>query len=227
MGDVGRVSRATVTMAWMALASVIGATHIATPAVATSCLTCDARLVHADCSPGRYGEILPVGVAPMLAAECEETSCAPPIPPDYQHTCGVLHRTVNPDHFLIRDRSVRRVEGAFEALGRCGDAILLGFSESLPVGRFVVSTRVSGCVAHGDEVVVGPAEATFLVTDSTIPGDCDGDGSVGVDELILGIALALGIQPMELCRLLDADDNELADVSEVLRAVAAALEDPR
>ncbi len=226
MGDVRRVSRATVMAAWIALSSGIDAIHTLAPAVATTCLTCDARLVHADCSPGRYGEILPVGVAPTLAAECEETSCAPR-PPDFEPSCSVLHRTVNPDHFLIRDRRVRRVAGIFEDVGRCGDATLLGFSASLPVGRYVVSTRVSGCVPVADDILVGPPRATFLVTDSTMPGDCDGDGAVSVDELILGVALALGSEPMALCRLLDADDNELADISEVLRAVVAALEDRR
>lgn len=55
------------------------------------------------------------------------------------------------------------------------------------------------------------------------PGDCDGDGAVTVDELVTGIAIALGTAPLDACRTLDPDADGVS-IHDLLRAVAAALD---
>lgn len=54
-------------------------------------------------------------------------------------------------------------------------------------------------------------------------GDCDLDGSVGVDELIVGVSMALGSQPFAACPAIDADGDGVIFVSDIIRAVQASL----
>jgi len=54
-------------------------------------------------------------------------------------------------------------------------------------------------------------------------GDCDLDGIVGIDELILGVSMALGRQPFVACPAIDADGGGTISVDEIIRAVAASL----
>ena len=54
-------------------------------------------------------------------------------------------------------------------------------------------------------------------------GDCDGDGAVRVDELITGIAIALGDMPMNACGSLDAAGDGRVTVDEEIAAVKHAL----
>ena len=55
------------------------------------------------------------------------------------------------------------------------------------------------------------------------PGDCDGSGSVGIDELIRGVAIALDELPLTACDSLDTNGDGHVDIGELIRAVAAAL----
>jgi subtilisin-like proprotein convertase family protein len=54
-------------------------------------------------------------------------------------------------------------------------------------------------------------------------GDCSGDGSVTVDELILGVNIALGAAAMTQCPSLDTDGDGAVTVDELIRAVNHAL----
>ncbi len=54
-------------------------------------------------------------------------------------------------------------------------------------------------------------------------GDCDGNGSVSISELILGVGIALGNTPLDACRAFDVDGNELVSISELVAAVSNAL----
>ncbi len=63
--------------------------------------------------------------------------------------------------------------------------------------------------------------------DPTAPvcaGDCDEDGHVTVDELVAGIAMALGGGAGASCESLDLDDNGTVTVDEIVTAVNNALE---
>lgn len=55
------------------------------------------------------------------------------------------------------------------------------------------------------------------------PGDCDGDGQVTVDEILVGVAMALGQQPIEACPTLDGDASGSVTVDELLAGVRAIL----
>ncbi len=55
-------------------------------------------------------------------------------------------------------------------------------------------------------------------------GDCAGDGAVSIDDLITGVNIALGAQPMSACSAVDVDGDGSATVDELIRAVTAALD---
>ncbi len=55
------------------------------------------------------------------------------------------------------------------------------------------------------------------------PGDCNGDGTVTVDELITGVGIALGNLPLTACPAFDQDNDGEVSVNELVDAVNAAL----
>jgi hypothetical protein len=55
------------------------------------------------------------------------------------------------------------------------------------------------------------------------PGDCDSDLEVKVNELILGVNIALGTTDLEACPEMDTGGNRSVDVDELVRAVSASL----
>lgn len=54
-------------------------------------------------------------------------------------------------------------------------------------------------------------------------GDCDGDGRVTVDEIVRGVAIALGSSGVEMCPASDANGDGSVTVDEILAAVSRAL----
>lgn len=54
-------------------------------------------------------------------------------------------------------------------------------------------------------------------------GDCDGDGSVVVAEIMSGVAIALARRPIPTCSAMDADADFGVSVSELTTAVGFAL----
>jgi hypothetical protein len=54
-------------------------------------------------------------------------------------------------------------------------------------------------------------------------GDCDLDQQVTVAELVAGVGVALGQQPLTACADADADGDQAVAINELLRAVGAAL----
>jgi hypothetical protein len=55
-------------------------------------------------------------------------------------------------------------------------------------------------------------------------GDCNGDGSVRVNELIIGVNIALGNASVCVCPSFDRDFNRTVSINELIAAVLAALE---
>jgi hypothetical protein len=68
-----------------------------------------------------------------------------------------------------------------------------------------------------------PARATVDVHDEGYAGDCDGDGHVAIDELILGVGILLGNVPMDTCPAFDLDGDTIVRVDELVVAVNDAL----
>jgi len=56
------------------------------------------------------------------------------------------------------------------------------------------------------------------------PGDCDGGGTVTVDELVKGVRIALGEAGLDTCPPFDANDDGTVTIDELVKAVRAALE---
>jgi hypothetical protein len=56
------------------------------------------------------------------------------------------------------------------------------------------------------------------------PGDCDGDGRVSIDELVLSVRIALGEADQTVCRAASTDGDATVSIAELVRAVGAALE---
>lgn len=54
-------------------------------------------------------------------------------------------------------------------------------------------------------------------------GDCDADGAVAINELIRGVAIALGNGALDECPVFDGDGDGAVGISELVRAVNAAL----
>jgi hypothetical protein len=54
-------------------------------------------------------------------------------------------------------------------------------------------------------------------------GDCNGNGAVSIEELVLGVGIALDTTPLDACRAFDPDGDELVSISELIAAVGNAL----
>lgn len=57
----------------------------------------------------------------------------------------------------------------------------------------------------------------------TCVGDCDGNGQVAINELIVGVNIALDLSNVAECRSFDVDGNGAVSVDELIRAVNVAL----
>lgn len=60
-------------------------------------------------------------------------------------------------------------------------------------------------------------------TPSACPGDCNGDGQVTIEEIIVGVSIALESDFINRCPSLDHDGDQLVTIEELIRAVNAAL----
>ena len=54
-------------------------------------------------------------------------------------------------------------------------------------------------------------------------GDCNGDGTITIDELVRGVSIALGSNATSACAALDDDGDGSVAINELIRAVNAAL----
>lgn len=73
---------------------------------------------------------------------------------------------------------------------------------------------------------LGTATAVILyavASQGQCVGDCNGDGRVGVDELVLGSQIALGREGMSSCEDLDADGSGSVEIDELVDGVASAF----
>lgn len=66
-------------------------------------------------------------------------------------------------------------------------------------------------------LAVPPAEAACV-------GDCDGNGSVAINELIIGVNIGLDLAPVASCPAFDRDGNGLVTVADVITAVGYGLQ---
>lgn len=75
-------------------------------------------------------------------------------------------------------------------------------------------------------VAVGCAAllATSAAAQSECVGDCDGEGTVAINELILGVNIALGSADVSQCEAMDPNGNGEVSINELISAVNNALD---
>ncbi len=99
--------------------------------------------------------------------------------------------------------------GGVTAAGNAAGALLVAWQ----------SLRLQGPAPDGDGLGVFARAAPA----STCAGDCDGDGTVTIDELVGGVALALADTSAATCPALDTTGDDRVTIAELIAAVAAAL----
>jgi hypothetical protein len=65
---------------------------------------------------------------------------------------------------------------------------------------------------------------TSTPTRPACPGDCNGDGSVGINELITAVNINLGNRPVGDCNAADLNGNSMVAINELISAVRANLD---
>jgi len=81
----------------------------------------------------------------------------------------------------------------------------------------------ASATATASETPTPSATATATVTARVCVGDCDGSKSVGVNELISGVRIALGALPLSTCPAFDCAGTGEVEVRCLIAAVNAAL----
>lgn len=61
------------------------------------------------------------------------------------------------------------------------------------------------------------------IASASCAGDCGDDGQVTVDEVVLGVNIALGVVSLSQCGNMDADGDGSVTVNEIITALSAAL----
>jgi 6-phosphogluconolactonase (cycloisomerase 2 family) len=65
--------------------------------------------------------------------------------------------------------------------------------------------------------------AVCQATPSRCPGDCNADGRVSIDELVIGVSMALGAVSSNQCPIFDTDVDDRVDIGELVDAINSAL----
>src|SRR5262245_48484659 len=67
------------------------------------------------------------------------------------------------------------------------------------------------------------AVLTATHADAQCVGDCSGDGTVAINELISGVNIALGNNPLSSCPAFDVNQSGMVEINELISAVNNAL----
>jgi hypothetical protein len=108
---------------------------------------------------------------------------------------------------------------------------LLGVALEAHEGRALVGGGVAGGTAAAQYHAAVPlggegvraAPAVLAMLRPPCHGDCNGDGMVLLNELVLGVGIGLDTTPVDACRAADGDDSRSVRIDEILRAVQVAL----
>jgi hypothetical protein len=111
--------------------------------------------------------------------------------------------------------------------GRAAAHICLGSTPGLIVIA-VTARDVNSPLATFMPTAEPSGPCLFLTTalpapNQTCGGDCNGDGSVSVNEIITGIDIALGDMTMDVCPTFDRGDDGEVTIDDLVSAVGRAL----
>lgn len=127
--------------------------------------------------------------------------------------------TIDAGAFAVRDQRGRVIEAQVSWDATAYRAVLAPRAP-WERGRYTATVTDAARDASGNPLQAAYAW-TFRVGGCV--GDCSGDGRVSIDELIRGVNIALGTQPVAACPPFDADGNGAVDIAELVTAVNAAL----
>ena len=96
-----------------------------------------------------------------------------------------------------------------------------------PVGTYpLVAERPLASAPDGTMLAVVAGDGAIEVVEPPPPacvGDCDGDHSVAINELLLGVNIIISAAPVSACPLLDVNGDGTVAVNELVRAINIAL----
>jgi Zn-dependent metalloprotease len=131
--------------------------------------------------------------------------------------------------------TVATVEGGYGVPGYTGDDRAIVFSQAsdtptafslvrqpLAADRLTPEGSATSWLGEGDYSTIY-RRGTF-VGPGGCAGDCNGNGTVTIDELIRGVSIALGAISIDACTPFDADANGQVGIAELVAGVNAALD---
>jgi hypothetical protein len=104
--------------------------------------------------------------------------------------------------------------------------LVLGSAVIEPPASEIVDPAVQPCGPTPTATQTGTATPTPTPTPRppvACVGDCDGDGEVGLDELVVATNVALGHFPLTACERIDADGDGRVTIAELIAAVDASM----
>jgi hypothetical protein len=98
---------------------------------------------------------------------------------------------------------------------------------STPDGTYALGCGDGGSATTSEGGTTGlDCEPGSVIVQTNLPGDCNGDGKVTIDELILGVNIALDLRPVTDCPAFDTDASGMVSIGELIAAVNVALNGP-
>ena len=99
----------------------------------------------------------------------------------------------------------------------------MAIAVSAPLG--VHRLTAGGAAASGPDSELLPARASdgAITVSSACIGDCNGDHTVAINELLLGVNIVAGDAALSACAALDANQDGAVIISELVQAVNNAL----
>ena len=131
----------------------------------------------------------------------------------------------NEDILSILQQTSRDIEGAGPDF-RSGSGLIDAFAAlEASLADPSPSVTPTGTSTPQTPPTLSPtATATLSLTPGTpCVGDCDGDGRIGIGELIQAVRIALDRSPLSTCAAADPDNSGTVTIGELIQAVAAAL----
>jgi len=80
-----------------------------------------------------------------------------------------------------------------------------------------------GATPTATNTTAGGATATASPTGGTCAGDCNHNGLVAINELVIGVNILLGNAPLSVCPSFDTNGNKMVAVNEIVTGVNALL----
>jgi hypothetical protein len=105
------------------------------------------------------------------------------------------------------------------------DTCLTPFGTATPTLAIPTATPTATAAAPTPSLTLAPPSPTTTSTPvgQACAGDCNGDGTVAVNELVLGVSITLGQQPLSACPPFDTNRDGSLIINELVAAVTRLL----